>query len=1114
MSWSTSRGVKLPLVLWTLVAGGLFAAAMLVLMEIVQTSTIRQVAEQEFAKRVREAAFTDRQRFDEAMRGHKHLVRILAEQDKVRAHALEKIDWSNGPALARTEANSSAPVGLPAWLESRTIFHALPTPDFIVFMDEEGVVRDVYRLRDLPVPRALVALSARDIAVTRGQSLLKSLDGAPYILSSWPVSSSTQVIANLMVASRIDDYFLSHKLRLALEPSSVLVLLAGNPVGSAPTRVVSSNAPDRVETGSQLADLSEEYLLAGDEFPHYGVAESPVRFATLVPRVSLREMVDPVVKSERRHRILLSAILIAFFLLLLTYLSLRIRRLNSAVAEFSRDALGAAPADPRGTDELGRLRWQFEHLADEIFSAREALLKESTERLRLTAEQMAVKAENERLKLLQTVTATMDVGVLKVSADGPVALNSIMRDFAKLCGGLSPFAQSHALSEDIEIRDIHGCPRIFSVTAPAEMDQGLFLVEDVTELRRHRETIERTAAEETVLGNLLRLSHQPTQTKDFLKQALAELLSSVPWLKLEPQGAVFLCDGDRNSTVLTYKVSHNMYAELKALCERVPFGRCHCGRAASTRKVQFANCVDERHETRFPGMPAHGHYSVPILSGEAVLGVMVLYVREGHRRMAHEEAFLTRIADVLSMGITSRRADAILEHRAYHDSLTGLPNRRALLDRLQHEIDAAVRGGYHGAVLFLDLDHFKTLNDSMGHPSGDTLLRQVAGRLTHELRAADTVARLGGDEFVVLLSQLNAAVDHATFEVQSVAEKIRTALAQPYDIDGHAYHSTPSIGVVLFPTGGESADDILKHADTAMYRAKADGRDRARFYLPSMQAAADARLALEKDLRLGIERGEFVLWYQPQVLVDSGQLIGAEALLRWQHPERGLLSPGAFIKVAEETGLIAPLGEWVLRTALRQFREWSNKASNFCLDAMSVNISPRQFQQLGIVDEVSRLLRETAVHGSHLILEITESVMMSDIEAVIEKMRGLRDLKVRFSIDDFGTGYSSLSYLKRLPISQLKIDRSFLEDLPESPNDSSIIDTIIATARHLGMEVIAEGVETAGQLEALRSRGCRKYQGRYFSNPLAARELAHLLRFGRKNSRSNPALDKLHDLAD
>ncbi len=451
--------------------------------------------------------------------------------------------------------------------------------------------------------------------------------------------------------------------------------------------------------------------------------------------------------------------------------------------------------------------------------------------------------------------------------------------------------------------------------------------------------------------------------------------------------------------------------------------------------------------------------------------------------------------------VTERKeAEEQIEYLAYYDALTDLPNRRLLLNRLEQIISRVRRYGHFGAMLYLDLDRFKNINDSLGHPIGDALLKEVARRLTLDLRNEDTVSRLGGDEFVVLLSDLGDNENVAIAMAQNKAEQIKSNLAKVYKIADHELHISPSIGVAMFPSSElpteqtESGIDILRFADTAMYRAKEDGRDTIRFFLPSMQQAADSRLALEKELRYALERNQLSLFFQPQVN-SNGHIVGAETLIRWQHPEKGFISPAVFIPVAEVTGLILPIGEWVLKTACQQLKIWKDKGYN--IHHLAVNVSPRQFRQPNFITQVKYILDKTQADPALLGLELTEGMVIDNIVDTIDKMQGLKELGIELSIDDFGTGYSSLAYLKKMPLDILKIDQSFVRDIEKDVNDAAIVDTIISMAKHLDLKVIAEGVETKYELNFLEEKGCTIYQGYLFSKPVPEQEFSNLLANGR-----------------
>ncbi|CAB1367823.1 sensor domain-containing protein [Denitratisoma oestradiolicum] len=417
-------------------------------------------------------------------------------------------------------------------------------------------------------------------------------------------------------------------------------------------------------------------------------------------------------------------------------------------------------------------------------------------------------------------------------------------------------------------------------------------------------------------------------------------------------------------------------------------------------------------------------------------------------------------------------------HLAHHDALTGLPNRALLHDRLGQALAQAERKGRRAAVLFLDLDRFKSINDSLGHAVGDELLKQVAQRLGGAVRSVDTVSRLGGDEFVVVLNDMICVDD-----VVLVAEKIIAALGPPVRVDAHDLRVTPSIGISIYPDDGSDAMQLMKNADTAMYHAKSLGRNNFQFFTASMNDEAIRFFNLENRLRAALDQGELVLHYQPLVDLRQRAVVGMEALVRWNDPEQGMIAPGEFIPVAEETGLILPLGEWVLREAMRQNRVWQEQG--YPLLPISVNLSPRQFRQRGLVETIRAILAETGQPARLLELEITEGALMQEVGETLSKLEELAAMGVRLTIDDFGTGYSSLSYLKRFPVHKLKVDQSFTRDLCEDREDAAIAAAIIGLAHSLELDILAEGVETAEQLSMLMGYGCHKFQGYYFSRPLA-----------------------------
>ena len=445
------------------------------------------------------------------------------------------------------------------------------------------------------------------------------------------------------------------------------------------------------------------------------------------------------------------------------------------------------------------------------------------------------------------------------------------------------------------------------------------------------------------------------------------------------------------------------------------------------------------------------------------------------------------------MSINERKkAEMEIARLAYFAPLTNLPNRRMIQGRLEHEFSAAKRHNIFGALLFIDLDHFKNLNDSLGHDAGDELLIQIAGRLVQQLRTEDTAARLGGDEFIILLGNISNSLENAAVASRKVTEKIQAVLRKPYRLKGHDYHCNASIGITLFPQPDQDARTLFKQADTALYRAKKTGRNMFQFYRPEMQEAADKRLEMEKNLRQAIARNKLQLYFQPQYDQD-GRITGTEALLRWLHPSQGMIPPNDFIPVAEESGLIVELGEWVLKTACTHARRWQQKGLLLPGQHLSINVSAQQFQDDAFVDKVANTLSSTQFDPDYLVFEVTESLFLENIRHGIDKMHQLHRMGINFSVDDFGTGYSSLAYLKRLPLSELKIDKAFVDDISTDCNDRVIIETIIAMAQHLRLRVIAEGVENHEQLQFLKTRGCNAFQGYLFSRPLHDEAFAMLL---------------------
>ncbi|UZE96892.1 EAL domain-containing response regulator [Alkalimarinus alittae] len=476
----------------------------------------------------------------------------------------------------------------------------------------------------------------------------------------------------------------------------------------------------------------------------------------------------------------------------------------------------------------------------------------------------------------------------------------------------------------------------------------------------------------------------------------------------------------------------------------------------------------------------HGETEILTIAGKIIpVSMSLLAHNDRHGEIEYLSVTVRDISE-------RKHFESVLHHQATHDALTGLPNRYFLINRFATALELARRHDHCVAVMFLDLDNFKRVNDSMGHGHGDSLLKQVSQRLRNSLRPGDTIARHGGDEFTILLENLK----HPDKAI-SVIRKLREAFLQPIKVGSQDIYVTFSTGIALYPTDGQNVEDLLRNADTAMYRAKALGPSQYRFYAPSMNARGHEFLSLEGDLQQALEQNEFRLYYQPQVDAQSGKVVGMEGLIRWQHPKRGIVSPADFIPLLEGSGLIISVGEWVLRQACMQHRIWREAGFNDL--RISVNVSATQFNDRHLMDKIQRAIKEEQMIPHLLELEITENTVMQDPVAVIETLNALRSEGVRIAIDDFGTGYSSLAYLKRFPLSVLKIDKSFVDDIGEVGGDSTIVEASISLAHKLGLQVVAEGVERVEQYEFLRSIGCDLIQGYYINRPLTEADMTDFL---------------------
>ncbi len=543
--------------------------------------------------------------------------------------------------------------------------------------------------------------------------------------------------------------------------------------------------------------------------------------------------------------------------------------------------------------------------------------------------------------------------------------------------------------------------------------------------------------------------------------------------------------------------------QVRAACGWTDEAEQAAASTCSTRTLEGLTLLEANRPVVFSAPEHHTLSICPPLPDQAVtqaacvsipgqprpFGVLGVYVAQDRSFGREDLLFLQSVANVLAVAIERQRADREIQHLAYYDVLTGLPNRTLLLDRLERALSRARRNGNETAVMFLDLDRFKSINDTLGHACGDKLLQVTAERLVASVRHTDTVARLGGDEFVVVLAELDREEGAA-----GVAQKILQTLAGPVQLDEQEVFITTSIGIAVFPEDGAEPGILLRHADIAMYQAKERGKNTYQFFSQEMNARVQERMQVETSLRKALERDELFLLYQPQLDLRTGRMVGMEALLRWDHPELGVLTPEKFIGIAEETGLILSIGQWVLLCACRQAKEWKNLG--FPAMRLAVNISARQFNHPCFIDMIDHVLAETGFDPGCLELELTESTIMENADVTIMTLTDIKVRGVNLAIDDFGTGYSSLSYLKHFPFDRLKIAQSFVRDVTSDMDNAAIVDAVIAVAHSLNIKVIAEGVETRQQLEFLIARQCDELQGFYFGRPTSVEQFTDLLRAG------------------
>jgi diguanylate cyclase (GGDEF)-like protein/PAS domain S-box-containing protein len=753
-----------------------------------------------------------------------------------------------------------------------------------------------------------------------------------------------------------------------------------------------------------------------------------------------------------------------------------LRELSVAVQNVARGDL-SVPAVKTANDEIGDLAKNFVAMTQSL-SAREQAMAGMNEELRngqLTAQRALHELQNQKFAIDQHAIVTV------LDATGNIVY--VNDRYCQVSG----YTKEEVVGQDHRILASHHQSHEATVEFYRVLESGKVWQGELSERAKNGNQIWVNATVVPFLDRNGAIEQFVSIRTDITEHKRTELDLRIAAVAFESQDGILVADS--KSVILRI---NQAFIDMTGISATKMVGK------------PLATLMSKRHDEEFLAVVANAVMAMGAWQGEA-------WGRRNHGNDYPAWVSITEVNDKSSVSrhyvasvtdITARKAaEAEIEQLAYFDSLTKLANRRLLMDRLEHALAHRARSGREGGLLFIDLDNFKAINDALGHGVGDNLLRQVAERLQSCVRKTETVARLGGDEFVVMVEDLSPGLGEAALQMEAMGTKIHTALNQPYLLAGRKFQNTPSIGVALFGTENSSADELMKRADIAMYQAKRTGRNAIRFFDPKMQAAVEYRADLGLALREAIANDQLVLYYQMQVAHGRGatgtRATGAEVLLRWHHPTRGMISPNQFIPVAEETGLIVPIGMWALRTACEQIKQWQGNPGREHLQ-LAVNVSARQFSQADFCAQVISMINTLGIDPSLLKIELTESTMPDDVAEIIATMRTLSQLGVQFSLDDFGTGHSALSSLKKLPLHQLKIDQSFVRDIVNDQDDAVIVQTIIAMANSLGMQVLAEGVESEEQKEILINRGCEHFQGFLFGRPVPIQEFERQLGSGKR----------------
>jgi diguanylate cyclase (GGDEF)-like protein/PAS domain S-box-containing protein len=914
----------------------------------------------------------------------------------------------------------------PEWVPGNSLLRTFTVPRFILLLDPSGVAREVYRTRMVPVPEFLLKMSPRTLILSKGESYLLTLPGdLPYLIVSEDIEDAQgEVIATLLLASPVDKEFIESS-HTVLDEGFIVGLLDEEDL------IFTSSHEDIIPPGTALGSLDDDYLVIGQEFLEYGGSELNFRFVSLVDKNKVDLLMQPVISSNRLVHFSQSFLFFIAFILLMYFNANRIKRLTFRITEFSRENLGGVHQEAGSWDEIYVLEERFKLLTSEVLHSAEEVKREAEEHARGEEE---LRNKETQLDLLQAVTEAAGMGVALATDGNVTPINSKMDYYCSMYGEPDCFNISKGKDREMDVEYHDGSLHTFQVMSPIlDIEEKVILAMDITDKKNSMEKIIQSKNDwESTFNSITdAITIHDENYNIVLSNTAAQKMIELPG---------FL---DDKSKCFNHFHDHGESASRCPVCECMMTGR-------PATQEYFDTILNKYIELRV----------IPRFDSTGVVKGVIQVIRNITQRKTLEDE-LTR--------------------QALYDSLTLLPNKILFMDRVKNLFDHISRKkDLVFAVLFLDLDNFKKINDSLGHVIGDELLKAVTERLKYIVRPGDTVSRFGGDEFALLLDSIGGIREATEF-----AERVHEEINKPFTLTGgREVFVTASIGIAVGHSGYESPEDLLRDADTAMYHSKARGKDCYILFDEQMHHKAVEELNMENDLRRALERDEFELYFQPIVDVITQNVYGFEALIRWNHPINGQLQPDSFIPIAEDTGLIIPIGEWVIEEAARQLSYWYNEVSFKSDFYVSVNLSPKQFHS-DLPTFIERCLIEHDLPPGVFCVEITEGLLMKDPDMALSLMTKLKNMNVRVFLDDFGTGYSSLNYIHKFPIDTLKIDRSFVLDILNDNEALEIVNAIISLADKLEIEVIAEGVESMEHLEALMEMGCKYIQGYLFSKPLA-----------------------------